>query len=260
MINSRKKPTIDYKVTVETGDEEDAGTNGKVYITLVGMDDQSRRILLDHEGKPEFQRGQTDTFNITIGVIEDVHVIGVELDSSAESDNPDNWLLKAVSLEDLTQKSAQSFPYDNWLTPTEENSTASVEIELSNPITEYEVIVKTGNKKDAGTLGQVYITIYGEKGHSRKIHLNHGGDSDFQKGQIDKFYIRTTKDIGHANKIRIELDSTEESQSDNWFLERVSVTDIRLDKKYRFPWKKWLTPTADQKTISVEIPLSPKLI
>lgn len=69
-------PVLDYKVIIETGDEEDAGTHGKVYITLNGREGDSRKILLDHEGKPEFQRGQTDTFNITIGDIGHVYKIG----------------------------------------------------------------------------------------------------------------------------------------------------------------------------------------
>lgn len=62
----------EYKVIVETGDEKDAGTNGKVYITLLGTKGNSHKILLDHEGKTEFQRGQKDTFHISV---EDIGIV-----------------------------------------------------------------------------------------------------------------------------------------------------------------------------------------
>lgn len=49
--------------------------------------------------------------------------------------------------------------------------------------TQYEVYVFTGNKFGAGTDARVFITLFGEKGHSKEIELESKDHNDFEKGQ-----------------------------------------------------------------------------
>lgn len=48
---------IHYKILVYTGHKPKAGTDAKVYITLVGDLGESEEILLDQHGKNLFERG-----------------------------------------------------------------------------------------------------------------------------------------------------------------------------------------------------------
>ncbi|XP_064645920.1 lipoxygenase homology domain-containing protein 1-like [Lineus longissimus] len=54
-----------YEVSVETGDQSDAGTNATVYVTAEGEHDMVSYALRDEDGK-QFERGETDTFEVTI--------------------------------------------------------------------------------------------------------------------------------------------------------------------------------------------------
>lgn len=54
---------------------------------------------------------------------------------------------------------------------------------LSGSKTKYEVYIFTGNKFGAGTDARVFITLFGEKGHSKEIELESKGRNDFEKGQ-----------------------------------------------------------------------------
>lgn len=56
-------PLTNYKVTTLTSDLDGAGTDAQVYIELVGKLGHSRRVTLQSKRK-DFERGNTDTFNI----------------------------------------------------------------------------------------------------------------------------------------------------------------------------------------------------
>lgn len=61
-------------------------------------------------------------------------------------------------------------------------------------------MVKTGDEKDAGTDGDVYLQMFGERGKTQNFSLREEGDKRrFERGRMDKFLIRT-KDIGQVNR------------------------------------------------------------
>ena len=66
-----------------------------------------------------------------------------------------------------------------------DKSITSITFVLVEAKTEYEVVTKTGNKPDAGTEANVYITIYGENGMTEEKQLKKGRYSltkAFKKG------------------------------------------------------------------------------
>jgi len=86
---------------------------------------------------------------------------------------------------------------------------------------EYDIIVITGDVKEAGTDSQVYITLFGHDGkRTEKIPLDHSSTNKnpFKRNQTDKFHVEADY-IGELVKLRIEHDNT--GRSAGWFLDRV---------------------------------------
>ena len=75
-------------------------------------------------------------------------------------------------------------------------------IQMCILFTEFEVTVETGKKRLAGTDANVFITLHGKEGDSRKYHLNaHNRSNSFERAQTDKFKIRVP-DIGEIRSLR----------------------------------------------------------
>lgn len=55
---------IAYTVRVATGDQEDAGTNARAYIVLIGTQAASEKIYLELFQKEGFTPGLTETFSV----------------------------------------------------------------------------------------------------------------------------------------------------------------------------------------------------
>lgn len=70
-----KNAEKEYKVTVETSDLKNAGTDAKVEISIFGSRGNTYYRKLDRAYKDDFERGATDVFKleaIDIGVIEGI--------------------------------------------------------------------------------------------------------------------------------------------------------------------------------------------
>jgi len=73
---------------------------------------------------------------------------------------------------------------------------------LLNWSTEYEVGVVTGTAAYAGTDANVYITLTGKNGVSRKLHLMGKSKAQlFERGKQDTFCLRV-KDLGPLTSVR----------------------------------------------------------
>ena len=76
-------------------------------------------------------------------------------------------------------------------------------MEIFSPFsTEYEVLVTTADKFGAGTDANVYITVYGKKGVSKKLQLKDRSKNNFEAGDTDRFHVRVDNDTGPLTKIR----------------------------------------------------------
>ena len=86
-------------------------------------------------------------------------------------------------------------------------------------ISEYEVTTYTGDVNGAETTSNVYITIYGRKGLSRKTQLRSADKHQFGRASKDRFHVETKDSVFPVSKIRLEHDNT--GASPGWFLEKV---------------------------------------
>ena len=70
--------------------------------------------------------------------------------------------------------------------------------------TTYNIKVKTGDIGNAGTDANVHLKIFGEKGDSGALRLEHSDTTSnkFERGRTDSFKIES-EDIGKIDKIKI---------------------------------------------------------
>ncbi|XP_063445520.1 uncharacterized protein LOC134725544 isoform X2 [Mytilus trossulus] len=105
---------------------------------------------------------------------------------------------------------------------------------------EYQIYVKTGENIGASTKADIKLTVYGDKGRSKEFYLDRSKRHKitFQKGKEDLF-MKAFPHVGKLKKIRIGHDRTELSYA--WFLESVTIYDMRDKRVYDFPCSQWLS-------------------
>lgn len=108
----------------------------------------------------------------------------------------------------------------------------------------YEVNVKTGDKKGAGTDANVQIVLTGASGQQTKsAFLNHVFTNNFERGQVDVFTFEDEADIPEVQGIRLRRD--EFGLYSDWYVETVEVINKKSGKKSVFPVLRWIRPNVD---------------
>jgi arachidonate 5-lipoxygenase len=108
----------------------------------------------------------------------------------------------------------------------------------------YEVVVKTGDKKGAGTDANVQIVLIGASGQQTKpAFLNHVFTNNFERGQLDVFNIEDETDIPEVQGIKLQRD--EAGVFSDWFVEKVEVTSKKSGNTSIFPVLRWIRPNTD---------------
>jgi arachidonate 5-lipoxygenase len=118
----------------------------------------------------------------------------------------------------------------------------------SNVPADFEVVVKTGDVKGAGTDANVYCALVDEEGNRTKdYHLDCRWKDDFEKGNIDKFKLCNGSTLGPLKKIEIWRDET--GLGDDWYVEWIKVKRLAdlADELDVFPCNRWVK--ADRKLI-----------
>ncbi|XP_065667156.1 polyunsaturated fatty acid 5-lipoxygenase isoform X2 [Hydra vulgaris] len=90
---------------------------------------------------------------------------------------------------------------------------------------DFEIVIKTGDVKGAGTDSNVYCCLIDCKGNkSRDLLLDVKWRNDFEKGSIDLFKIRNVPNIGKLESIELWRD--DKGINDDWYLEYAQVKQI----------------------------------
>ncbi|XP_043458195.1 lipoxygenase homology domain-containing protein 1-like [Prionailurus bengalensis] len=119
------------------------------------------------------------------------------------------------------------------------------------PVTVYEVHVATGELWNAGTVANVYISVYGEKGDSGSRQLFRSKSSfSFLRGQTDTFSLEAVH-LGDLYKIVIGHDGL--GPGNGWFLDDVVIKDPTTDREYAFFCHRWLDQGEDDGKIAREL-------
>ncbi|XP_063957148.1 lipoxygenase homology domain-containing protein 1-like [Lytechinus pictus] len=254
--NGRPKgsgPDVTYQVKVQTGDKKNCGTTATVSIQLKGSKGKTPKRKLTNTPKNKqsktnsglpsvkFSRNSTKTFKLKGQDLGELKSLTIEHDGLEKKQG---WFLESIEVTQLTSKKTWIFPCSQWLSLFESDCQLSRELKALDAKkygkTVYEVVTVTGDRKGSGTDSNVYITLFGIRGTSKKMQLpTKPGSNPFERGTSDIFQLKCNN-VGPLKRIRIEHDNT--GFGPGWFLERVVVTDSNNPKrgKFYFPCNQWL--------------------
>uniref|UniRef100_W5L5M4 Lipoxygenase homology PLAT domains 1 n=1 Tax=Astyanax mexicanus TaxID=7994 RepID=W5L5M4_ASTMX len=251
-VGEIKKVEVIYEVTVVTGDVQHAGTDTQIYITVYGKYGTSEEIPLPK--LEDFERGQTDIFNLEIEDIAPLRKMRVRIDGTGS--RPD-WYLDKIILHNLESEEVAMFTYDDWLSrafgPKHSlvcEMPAVIDDEEMVELTIYTVSVKTSDTS-AGTDARVWMIIFGENGDTGTFALKESNNTNkFERKQTDTFRFEDILSLGELSKIRVWHDNTPAA---GWHLEYVDVHDDIMGKKFRFQCDRWLAKNEDDGQIMREV-------
>uniref|UniRef100_A0A8B9N717 Lipoxygenase homology domains 1 n=1 Tax=Accipiter nisus TaxID=211598 RepID=A0A8B9N717_9AVES len=256
-----------YEVHVLTGNVWGAGTDANVFLSIygVGRGDTGERQLKRSNNLNKFEKGQVDVFTIKAIDLGELKKLRIRHDNSGASPS---WFLERVEIVDLKESTTYYFPCQRWLAVEEDDgqivrelvpvdeafvkkdsendgqSLATLGLEQKAKSTTYTVKVKTGDKKNAGTDANVFITLYGSKDDTGIVSLKASkiNKNKFERGKVDEFTVESV-DIGDLKKIKIGHDN--KGNSTGWFLEWVEIDAPSLGQCLKFPCGRWLDKSED---------------
>ncbi|XP_028915161.1 lipoxygenase homology domain-containing protein 1 [Ornithorhynchus anatinus] len=271
---------IHYEVEIVTGDMGYAGTNARVYMQIYGELGKTEVLHLTSRTNV-FEQGATDTFQVdtfTINAIDlgPLKKLRIRHDNSG---NSPGWFLDRVEVTDQNNEITYYFPCQRWLAVDEDDGQISRELvpvdeafvlkdeeeesgddpglaklglEQKDKSTTYTVSVKTGDKKNAGTDANVFITLFGTEDDTGLTLLKSSktNKNKFERGKIDVFTVETV-DLGELRKIRIGHDNM--GKGAGWFLDWVEVDAPSLGKCLVFPCGRWLDQSEDDGALSRDL-------
>ncbi|XP_032741568.1 lipoxygenase homology domain-containing protein 1 isoform X1 [Rattus rattus] len=266
-----------YEVQVITGNVPKAGTDANVYLTIYGEEygDTGERPLKKSDKSNKFEQGQTDTFTIYAIDLGALTKIRIRHDNTG---NRPGWFLDRIDITDVNNETTYYFPCQRWLAVEEDDGQLSRELlpvdesyvlpsedeegggqgdnnpldnlalEQKDKSTTFSVTIKTGDKKNAGTDANVFITFFGTKDNNGMTLLKSSktNSDKFERDSIEIFTVETL-DLGDLWKVRIGHDNT--GKAPGWFVDWVEVDAPSLGKCMTFPCGRWLAKNEDDGSI-----------
>ncbi|XP_017651795.1 lipoxygenase homology domain-containing protein 1 [Nannospalax galili] len=266
-----------YEVQVITGNVPKAGTDANVYLTIYGEEygDTGERPLKKSDKSNKFEQGQTDTFTIYAIDLGPLAKIRIRHDNTG---NRPGWFLDRIDITDMNNEITYYFPCQRWLAVEEDDGQLSRELlpvdksyvfpsedaeggghggnnpldnlalEQKDKSTTFSVTIKTGDKKNAGTDANVFITLFGTQDDNGMTLLKSSktNSDKFERDSIEIFTVETL-DLGDLWKVRIGHDNT--GKAPGWFVDWVEVDAPSLGKCMMFPCGRWLAKNEDDGTI-----------
>ncbi|XP_031222113.1 lipoxygenase homology domain-containing protein 1 [Mastomys coucha] len=266
-----------YEVQVITGNVPKAGTDANVYLTIYGEEygDTGERPLKKSDKSNKFEQGQTDTFTIYAIDLGALTKIRIRHDNTG---NRPGWFLDRVDITDMNNETTYYFPCQRWLAVEEDDGQLSRELlpvdesyvlpsedeegggqgdnnpldnlalEQKDKSTTFSVTIKTGDKKNAGTDANVFITLFGTQDNNGMTLLKSSktNSDKFERDSIEIFTVETL-DLGDLWKVRIGHDNT--GKAPGWFVDWVEVDAPSLGKCMTFPCGRWLAKNEDDGSI-----------
>jgi len=85
---------------------------------------------------------------------------------------------------------------------------------------EYEFLVRTGGKENAGTNSEVQVQLFGQKGQTEAMKLDNPGINDFKRYAYDHFTVAGAE-VGDLKNIRVWHDNS--GKQPGWYLKNIWV-------------------------------------
>uniref|UniRef100_A0A8C6IN28 Lipoxygenase homology domain-containing protein 1 n=1 Tax=Mus spicilegus TaxID=10103 RepID=A0A8C6IN28_MUSSI len=270
---------VHYEIEIWTGDVGGAGTTSRVFVQIYGEEGKTEVLFLSSRSKV-FDRGskdifQTDTFTIYAIDLGTLTKIRIRHDNTG---NRPGWFLDRVDITDMNNETTYYFPCQRWLAVEEDDGQLSRELlpvdesyvlpsedeegggqgdnnpldnlalEQKDKSTTFSVTIKTGDKKNAGTDANVFITLFGTQDNNGMTLLKSSktNSDKFERDSIEIFTVETL-DLGDLWKVRIGHDNT--GKAPGWFVDWVEVDAPSLGKCMTFPCGRWLAKNEDDGSI-----------
>ena len=254
-----------YRVTFTTGTQWFAGTDADLLFYLVRnestLSPSTKRTIIT---TADYSKNWDSFPYLPVGTFENGNVDTVYLDDNrpgpiraiqVQHDNtgfgPDWYLARVVVTDLLTGETWIAEP-NRWITrspariplvPYQPNGTRQIK---------YQVTVRTGELRNAGTDGEIFIQLIGVDGtSSSSLKLDDPDANDFERDTV-KTYTVTSKDVGVLDRIVLIL--VPNKSSPDWYCEEVTVRNMLTGQVWTFPVEKWLG--RDDGPLSVEVNLN----
>ncbi|XP_029007867.2 polyunsaturated fatty acid lipoxygenase ALOX15B-like [Betta splendens] len=106
-------------------------------------------------------------------------------------------------------------------------------------MTNYEVIVHTGDCEEAATFNDVFITLVGKAGESECTMLQTDKQPPFAKGKVSRFVVSCPESLGDLIMIKLIKQRFDMNPEVDWFVDQVEVKSP--EETYMFPIYCWIT-------------------
>ncbi|XP_012870303.1 PREDICTED: lipoxygenase homology domain-containing protein 1 isoform X2 [Dipodomys ordii] len=266
---------VHYEVEIWTGDIGGAGTTARVFMQIYGEEGKTEVLFLSSRSKV-FDRAskdifQTDTFTLYAIDLGPLTKIRIRHDNTGSRPG---WFLDRIDITDMNNEITYYFPCQRWLAVEEDDGQLSRELlpvdesyvlpseddeggghgdnnpldnmalEQKDKSTTFSVTIKTGDKKNAGTDANVFITLFGTQDDTGITLLKSSktNTDKFERDSIEIFTVETL-DLGDLWRVRIGHDNT--GKAPGWFVDWVEVDAPSLGKRMTFPCGRWLAKNED---------------
>ncbi|XP_054628770.1 lipoxygenase homology domain-containing protein 1 isoform X1 [Dunckerocampus dactyliophorus] len=253
-----------YEIAITTANTEDASTKENVWLVLEGRKARSKEFVLENK-KNKFSCGATDTFEFSskhVGELAGICIGHITKDGKKVK-NESSWHVAEVVVTEKELGNKYFFhcnaqvplaaKKDRFQTFECCKSIESFASKVRNLVpVKYEIIVITGDVKDAGTDANVYITVYGVNGDSGRRHLRKKYRNLFERGHTDRFLVEML-DLGELLRVKVQHDNS--GSNCGWYLNCVELTNTANSVTTIFQCGKWLdSGKADGRTERVLYP------
>ncbi|OWF39370.1 Polycystic kidney disease protein 1-like 2 [Mizuhopecten yessoensis] len=119
----------------------------------------------------------------------------------------------------------------------------------------YIINVTTGLRRGSGTKSNVSFVVAGEDSDSGVRILSDGKSQGFEHGCTKRFFMGTTEFLGDLSYIRVWHDNSGTDGNHSWYLNKITIDDPQLNKRYVFLCNKWLSYDHDDGMIDRILPV-----
>ncbi|KAL4236113.1 retinal rod cell development [Mactra antiquata] len=244
-----------WTVYIQTGTQNDSGTNERVCLVLCGLKNESEPVCVN--SKDDLNPGSLVKFEAKVQDIGLLFKIRIYFQDKHVGSG---WFLSKLKLKDQDTGEEFILEHNDWIESTNENCEGAIELPLFRPDLQplkeqiYIIVVKTGNLLCSETEANVYCNLIGQWGCSGERSLTVSSNQDlFRMGQTDTFTLTSTE-LGDIQKVIIGHDTVGRGQG--WYCESVSVK-VAEESETIFPCHRWLDTGCDDRKLSAELlPLS----
>lgn len=205
--------------------------------------------------KNDFERKKCDVFKIEAVKLKKLKKI--RIGHTGKRPGAGWFLDKVIVRQENNSKYTQEFECNRWLAVDEDDGQIIRELFASTSSqfldkTTYNVKVKTGDVKNAGTDARVTLKIFGDKGDTgeRALKSSTNTSNKFERGRLDEFIIEAD-DIGKIEKIQIGQNG--KGPASGWFLDYVEIDVPSKGLRYKFAAHRWLDENEDDRQTEIEI-------